>query len=202
MPALTADVWWLQLFVKDLWADRVRLEKRLQQVESDATSLAHFKSKCRKLQQKLSEVNREAKTARDNAREAAERMEKATSDAESARAAVDDLRSQLARQLQLNKVAMETTHLHHKACRSYKAEARRGRVKDTTAALQSALTQSQAELAQALAKPECVVCMDAEATMVLTPCGHMCVCQGCSLGVSACPICRGPVGSKVLLHCV
>ena len=207
LPPLTTDVGLLQQLVHDLWADRLRLQQRLQQAESDGTSLAHFKNKCRKLQKKLSEVNLDLKTTAGNAREATERMENAMLDAEAARTLVDSLRSQMARQLQLNKAAMETTHLHHKACKSYKAEARHARDKDAAAAgarvaWQSALAQCQAEVAQALAKPECVVCMDNEATMVLTPCGHLCVCQGCSFGIRVCPICRGPVGSKVLLRCV
>ena len=166
-----------------------------------------FKNKCRKLQKKLADANLDLQTSAGNAREATERMENALLDVEAARTLVDSLRSQMARQLQLNKTAMETTRLHHKACRSYKAEARHARHKDAAAAdarvaWQSALAQCQAELAEALAKPECVVCMDDAATMVLIPCGHLCVCQGRSFGIRVCPICRGPVGPKVLLRCV
>ena len=38
---------------------------------------------------------------------------------------------------------------------------------------------------------QCVVCMDAESTHVLTGCGHQCVCAGCAPKINrCCPICR------------
>ena len=39
----------------------------------------------------------------------------------------------------------------------------------------------------------CVVCMDAPLEMVLIPCGHMCICEGCSRQIIACPMCRQTV---------
>ena len=35
----------------------------------------------------------------------------------------------------------------------------------------------------------CVVCIDSRADSVFL-CGHMCVCELCATGLSACPICR------------
>jgi hypothetical protein len=40
------------------------------------------------------------------------------------------------------------------------------------------------------APPECVICMDAAPTHLCAPCGHMCLCSGCSSSVAQCPICR------------
>ena len=39
----------------------------------------------------------------------------------------------------------------------------------------------------------CVVCMDAPLEMVLIPCRHMCVCEGCSKHLISCPMCRRTV---------
>ena len=46
---------------------------------------------------------------------------------------------------------------------------------------------------------ECVVCLDAQKSHVLIPCGHFCVCEACAdrLAVGdGCPICRTPVQIK------
>ena len=37
---------------------------------------------------------------------------------------------------------------------------------------------------------ECVVCLENEATHIAVPCGHMCLCSGCTKGLALCPICR------------
>ena len=43
---------------------------------------------------------------------------------------------------------------------------------------------------------ECVSCMDRPKTNALIPCGHKCLCEGCSQGFMArrdpCLMCRGP----------
>jgi hypothetical protein len=44
---------------------------------------------------------------------------------------------------------------------------------------------------------ECVVCIDAPASMALLPCGHRCVCAGCVARICSCPICRGEVQGSV-----
>ena len=38
----------------------------------------------------------------------------------------------------------------------------------------------------------CVICLGAQASVVLEPCGHTCLCAAC-VGVSACPLCRANV---------
>jgi len=52
-------------------------------------------------------------------------------------------------------------------------------------------TQLQDELSDAQDAPvsECVVCIDALASMALLPCGHRCVCVACAEG--ACARCAG-----------
>ena len=44
--------------------------------------------------------------------------------------------------------------------------------------------------APAPAKAECVVCLDAEATHVVVPCGHICLCGDCTQNLPHCPLCR------------
>lgn len=46
---------------------------------------------------------------------------------------------------------------------------------------------------------ECVVCLEAvEGWMMLRPCGHVCVCVGCSKTLTECPICRSAVSDSLL----
>lgn len=55
--------------------------------------------------------------------------------------------------------------------------------------------------ASARAKEEalCVICMDAPATFLITPCGHQCGCEECLKAIQqnggGCPICRKPIES-------
>jgi len=49
-----------------------------------------------------------------------------------------------------------------------------------------------------LSESECQICMDAKKCMVLIPCGHLCLCEGCSRAIldqnpRSCPICRKDV---------
>jgi len=46
------------------------------------------------------------------------------------------------------------------------------------------------------ATAECAVCWEA-ATHLVSPCGHFCLCEACSRGMSQCPICRGGVQSII-----
>ena len=42
----------------------------------------------------------------------------------------------------------------------------------------------------------CCVCLDKPRNMMITPCNHLCLCQGCAhTATNECPLCRGPVGS-------
>ena len=47
---------------------------------------------------------------------------------------------------------------------------------------------------------ECVVCFEGGADVVgwvmLRPCGHVCVCSTCCLGLAQCPMCRGAVSES------
>jgi hypothetical protein len=45
----------------------------------------------------------------------------------------------------------------------------------------------------------CVICMDNEREIALTPCGHRCLCPGCAerLEKPRCPICQAEVVSKI-----
>ena len=44
---------------------------------------------------------------------------------------------------------------------------------------------------------ECVVCLDAQPTHILVPCGHQCVCEACIFVGDECPMCRASVTHKV-----
>lgn len=50
---------------------------------------------------------------------------------------------------------------------------------------------------------ECVVCMDAQRTRLIRPCGHLCLCDGCAEQLSGaasaerCPMCRGEITDTV-----
>ena len=40
---------------------------------------------------------------------------------------------------------------------------------------------------------ECVICLHADAVMVLMPCRHLCVCESPACMLQQCPMCRAPV---------
>ena len=42
----------------------------------------------------------------------------------------------------------------------------------------------------------CVICLDKERDMVLTPCFHLCLCTECSVPLTRCPLCRNEIVSK------
>lgn len=43
----------------------------------------------------------------------------------------------------------------------------------------------------------CIICMERPRNTALVPCGHYFGCHGCTLRITACPICRGPVAARV-----
>ena len=52
---------------------------------------------------------------------------------------------------------------------------------------------------QAAARNECVICCDAQRSVALVPCGHVCCCSDCAGDVRACPVCRSVVQERVTL---
>jgi hypothetical protein len=44
---------------------------------------------------------------------------------------------------------------------------------------------------------ECIICMDQEHDVVIAPCGHYCLCNGCATRVKNCPLCRGVIAAIV-----
>lgn len=42
---------------------------------------------------------------------------------------------------------------------------------------------------------ECAICMVEKKAVIVNPCGHYYMCDGCSRSVNKCPICRGPIHS-------
>ena len=42
-------------------------------------------------------------------------------------------------------------------------------------------------------RSECVICLQAEAVVVLMPCGHLCLCEAPACMLKLCPLCRSPV---------
>lgn len=50
---------------------------------------------------------------------------------------------------------------------------------------------------------ECVICLDALKSHVLTPCGHVCVCEACAKSIQIgdpCPVCRKEVEAKFRVY--
>lgn len=48
----------------------------------------------------------------------------------------------------------------------------------------------------AVKEEECCVCMNEDATVLLLPCRHQCVCVNCRAMLETCPICRGAVNDN------
>lgn len=44
---------------------------------------------------------------------------------------------------------------------------------------------------------DCKICFVAKIDVVLTPCGHLVVCNECSNGLNSCPICRQHVSKAI-----
>lgn len=47
-----------------------------------------------------------------------------------------------------------------------------------------------------------MVCMEANASHLVVPCGHQCVCEGCSAKLSFCPVCRARMKSIIRVFAV
>ena len=43
----------------------------------------------------------------------------------------------------------------------------------------------------------CVICQEQEKCTLLGPCGHLCVCEGCSAEILDCPMCRSPIAQRL-----
>jgi len=48
----------------------------------------------------------------------------------------------------------------------------------------------------------CVICMTMESNMLLGPCNHLCVCQGCgsSPTIHTCPVCRVSIRNRTVVY--
>lgn len=44
---------------------------------------------------------------------------------------------------------------------------------------------------------ECVICFEVTRLLIFVPCGHVCCCEQCSVGVNQCPLCRADVEGKL-----
>ncbi|XP_050311720.1 E3 ubiquitin-protein ligase LRSAM1-like isoform X2 [Anthonomus grandis grandis] len=52
---------------------------------------------------------------------------------------------------------------------------------------------------KAINSVECVICLDLECHVIFVPCGHLCCCTGCSVGVSLCPLCRTDIERRITM---
>lgn len=69
--------------------------------------------------------------------------------------------------------------------------------------LRQALAESRKERRQRVRDKElrddqvCVVCRTNPREIILLPCGHVCLCEDCSVDItSGCPVCRAPISQK------
>jgi hypothetical protein len=46
----------------------------------------------------------------------------------------------------------------------------------------------------------CIVCMEAERSVLFVPCRHAAVCAGCAAELDECPICRAPIVTKQAMN--
>eukprot|EP00386_Alphamonas_edax_P011342 GDKI01035992.1.p1 GENE.GDKI01035992.1~~GDKI01035992.1.p1 ORF type:complete len:400 (-),score=75.54 GDKI01035992.1:22-1221(-) len=46
----------------------------------------------------------------------------------------------------------------------------------------------------------CVICMSEQRKILLVPCGHVALCEPCSLSVETCPLCKADISSRVRLR--
>ena len=44
---------------------------------------------------------------------------------------------------------------------------------------------------------ECAICFEKPKDTIIDPCGHFYMCRECSMHVTACPICRGPITGRI-----
>ncbi|VDK57049.1 unnamed protein product [Anisakis simplex] len=46
---------------------------------------------------------------------------------------------------------------------------------------------------------ECVVCMSNSVKLLISPCGHVCLCEECATSLDDCPMCRTRITNRILL---
>ncbi len=54
----------------------------------------------------------------------------------------------------------------------------------------AATSTASASTSTAPTSLDCVICMENERSMIINPCGHVCVCEACSRRFTFCPICK------------
>lgn len=67
---------------------------------------------------------------------------------------------------------------------------------DLAASCAHPLPKHQAPAAPAPRPGECVVCLDALASMIFMQCGHMIICEACASRVDGCPVCSQPGAAR------
>jgi len=66
-------------------------------------------------------------------------------------------------------------------------------VKTGIEVLPDVLDASQIKVFEDASTDECAICMCEKKSVIVNPCGHYYMCDGCSKSVSKCPICRGDI---------
>jgi len=46
----------------------------------------------------------------------------------------------------------------------------------------------------------CMSCGKAKRNVVIVPCRHNLVCEGCAFGLEECPMCREPIQEKIKIY--
>jgi hypothetical protein len=66
-------------------------------------------------------------------------------------------------------------------------------VKSGIEVLPDILDPSQIKIFEDTSTDECAICMCENKSVIVNPCGHYYMCDGCSKSVNKCPICRGDI---------
>ena len=68
------------------------------------------------------------------------------------------------------------------------------------AAKQQLSATSKEELQRLKKEKRCKICLDRDATMVFSPCGHICACRQCTVQLRDCPVCRKKIEKAIVIN--
>jgi hypothetical protein len=82
----------------------------------------------------------------------------------------------------------------------YLSEQREKKIRELKKALAHKDSLIDRDSLELLIDNRCAICWATAANMVFEPCCHLACCDGCAQRVSACPLCRMPIGNKMKIY--